>query len=146
MASFVFNKIKNLVSQGNVDFVNSTLLISLMDEDYFNHIDAALTKWSEISQYEIDPSTNPGYTSNVSLENINIKSETITGSTETNTIVYADDIFYDNVSTITAHGAVIYMNDTNKTLVLAIDFGGNVSSTNGLFSIKIKDNGFLKIK
>ncbi len=149
MASFVFDSVKDKVANGTINFVaNNTFKVALVSEDFFDDSNiSAKTKWSDVSNYEITDSSNNnnniGYSQQY-LDGVNTTTE-IVGS-YTNTIIKADDINYGNTSTITARGAVIFRTDTDETLILAIDFGADVMSTNGVFTLKFSETGFLKIR
>ena len=151
MASFVFDNIKNQVAEGNIDFVaENSFKVALVCEAFFDasNITNAKSKWDDVSQYEITGSlcgsTNHiGYSQQFLINVVKIQ-ETV-GSFK-NTIIKANNVTYGNTSTITARGAVIYRTDSNKTLILAIDFGSDVISTNGVFTLKFSESGFLKIR
>lgn len=148
MASFVFNQTKEAVANAGINFIaDNTFKISLVTEDFFNDTNVyTYTQWSDVSQYEIagEP-TNTGYTSGLFLTGVDDREEAVAGGTITNTVVYANDINYSNTSSITARGAVIYLGG-NNSLVLAIDFGADITSSYGLFTIRLNEYGFLKIR
>jgi len=147
MASFVFDSVKDKVANGTINFVADNIFkVALVSEDFFDvsHI-STKTKWSDVSGYEITNTSNNdiGYSQQY-LAGVNTTTETV--GSYTNTIIKADDINYGNTSTITARGAVIFRADTYETLILAIDFGEDVMSTNGVFTLKFSETGFLKIR
>lgn len=161
MSSYVFDQIKPLVSEGNINFVQSGLFyIALVDETAFaDFTTGALSdfaEWSDISaNHEIinNPALNSVGYQILPLNNVSSTDVDVNGFTQT--LIEADDIIYQ-ASKIDAYGAVVFMNDNggvdgggqpiyNGTLVTALDFGGRVSSNNGIYTISLS-GGFLRIK
>lgn len=140
MASYVFDHIKNKVSDGSVNFETADYKMILVNSEVFT--DSTIktkTDWSEVSAYDIRETSSyntSGYNGPKDLSNIgNI-------SADGNITLSADNITYP-VSTIDAEGAVIYTSE--EGLFCAIDFGGKKSSDDGVFDLNFS-NGFLKIK
>lgn len=140
MASYVFDHIKNKVSDGSVNFEDANYKMILVSSEVFNNSETIKTKtdWSEVSAYDIQTSeyNTLGYNGPEDLSNIG------SISADGNITLSADNITY-LVSTIDADGAVIYTSE--EGLFCAIDFGGKKSSDNGVFDLNFS-NGFLKIK
>ena len=161
MANYVFDYAKQLFARGILNFnepSDGLFRIALVTSDMFN-VNNINTKtlWSEISQYHIinnAPSYNiDGY------PKLDTLPDTLPGSPLTNvdiiTIgddikVFADDIVY-NSSTIDAGGAVVVRSTGTSGVynpICALDFGGNKSSNNGAFKLKLSSSsgGFLTIQ
>ena len=150
MASFVFDIAKRMIGEGNtIRFTDTNYLkVALVDGSFFDDADApSKTKWADISNDEITNFENYFGYSQQFLKNVQAVDDTSAGGSNlTNTVLIADDVAYGNTSTITARGAVIFIADTNQTLLVAIDFGQDILSTNGVYTLKFADNGFLKIR
>lgn len=156
MSSYIFDQIKPLVATGGINFQmpDDVLYIALVDhtifDDFNNGAMSNSSIWSDISNNEIinDTSLNINGYEILPLINITLTYVEVSGFTQVH--VKANDILYP-ISTIDAYGAVIFRNDNGNvngpdgTLITALDFGGRVSSNNGVYTVKLSD-GFLRIK
>ena len=152
MASYTFDQIKVNVAIGAFDMSNVpdgaykvALVTSAVFADEATGSLASETSWDDISQHDITNSAsynNEGYTGAVDITNVGILSGAVNGFVQVK--ISATDVVFPQ-SQIDADGAVIYKNDVNKTLYQAMDFGGKQSSNNGIFTIPMADNGFLRI-
>ena len=149
MASFVFDKVKERIAKGEINFDgNENLKLALVDESFWSV--AALKnqeKWvtGGIKGFEIHE--EGGYTGAVDLENVVVEFNQAT-QYEYNAYVKCDDVTFGTNTTISARGAVVYEDDEEDdgNLICAIDFGGNVSSSNGVYEINFDwYKGFLKL-
>lgn len=152
MGSYVFDHVKLKIAQSNLSFKNVTdgsfklvLVTSGVFDDFNNGALSNETSWDDISEYEIsEPDYNTdGYTDSIDLNDVGTLEVDVGGFTELK--ISATDISIP-VSKIDACGAIIYKNDEDNTLISAIDFGGKVSSNNGVFVINLSTNGWLRIK
>ncbi|MFW6219910.1 MAG: hypothetical protein ACOC33_03640 [bacterium] len=142
MSSFVFNIIKDRISKGEINFNNNTdLKLALVNEDLFDedNIETSST-WDDINEFEI--SATWGYdTDGISLSGVEVEEN------NGNFYVKSDKVEFGTNTTISARGAVVYDNSFNDdNLICAIDFGKNVTSSNGVYEITLDDPGFLRIQ
>lgn len=161
MSSYVFDQIKPLVATGSFNFAvgDNVFYIALVNEtvfdDFANGAMSSEINWSDIESSDISQDAN--------LNNAGYEIKPLVGVTLvdvdslgfTQTHVMADDVLYP-ISTIDAFGAVIFRNNAGSIggggqpvydgqLITALEFGGRVSSNNGVYTIKLSD-GFLRIK
>lgn len=135
MASGVYNRFKAGVMKKSYDMINDDIKVALLANTYTFNSDHNV--FADVSTHEI---SGTGYTAGgVSLTN-----KTVTQNDTSDKGVFdADDVTWTN-ATITARYAVIYNNTlTNKDLVGVVDFGGDVSVTNGNLTIQWNANGIL---
>lgn len=135
MASGVYNRFKAGVMKKSYDMINDDIKVALLANTYNFNSDHNV--FADVSSHEI---SGTGYTAGgVSLTN-----KTVTQNDTSDKGVFdADDVTWTN-ATITARYAVIYNNTlTNKDLVGVVDFGGDVSVTNGNLTIQWNANGIL---
>lgn len=124
------NFMKNVLSGKVVDWINHPIKVMLCTSTYVPDQDTHQTKADVTGEV-----TGTGYTAGGAV----LANKTITYDPATNTtILDADDVVWLN-STITARYAVIYddngATDAEKLLIGYVDFGQDVSSTNGDFKI-----------
>ena len=130
MASIIYNSALDDAVKGNIDFDTDAFKIMLVTSSYTADKDAH-TKRSDVTN-EV---TGTGYTSGGDSTSV-----TVTKDTANDRI----DIDFTDVSwttaTITAAGAVIYKTTgtaSTDNLVAYLDFAGDVTSTNGTFTVDI---------
>lgn len=130
MASLIYNSALDDAVKANVDFDADTFYIMLVTSSYTADKDAH-TKRSDVTN-EV---SGTGYTSGGAESTVTVTKDT------TNDRI---DIDFSNVSwtsaTITAAGGVIYKSTgtaSTDNLVAYLDFGGDVTSTNGTFTVDI---------
>lgn len=124
---------------GIIDFDTDTVNISLHDSNYTPNQDTH-DYWDDAD----NEFSGTGYTH----EGATLASASITYTAGTNVCkLDATDVTWAS-STITARYAVIYVRETNDNespLLLYIDFGANVTSTNGDFKIAFNASGIATI-
>ncbi len=130
MASLIYNSCLNDMATGAIDFDTNSFKIELVTSSYTPNKDTH-TKRSDVTN-EI---SGTGYT-----EGGVSTAVTVTNDTANDRI----DINFADVSwasaTLTAAAAVIYKTTgtaSTDNLVAYLDFGGNVTSTNGTFTLDI---------
>lgn len=130
MASLIYNSCLNDMATGAIDFDTNSFKIELVTSSYTPNKDTH-TKRSDVTN-EI---SGTGYTAGGASTTV-----TVTNDTANDRI----DIEFSDVSwtsaTLTAAAAVIYKTTgtaANDNLVAYLDFGGNVTSTNGTFTLDI---------
>lgn len=131
MASLIYNSAIDDLAKGNIDFDTDTFKMMLVTSSYTANKDTH-TKRSDVTN-EV---TGTGYTSGGDTTAV-----TVTKDTANDRI----DIDFGNVAwssaTITAAGAVIYKArggaSSADELVCFLDFSGNVTSTNGTFTVDV---------
>jgi hypothetical protein len=133
------NFLKNLLSGKVVDWINHPIKVMLCASTYVPDQDNHQTKADVTGEV-----TGTGYIAGGAA----LANKTITYDAATNTIILdADDVVWLN-STITARYAVIYddngATDADKLLLGYVDFGQDVSSTNGDFKIVWSADGIFR--
>lgn len=131
MASIVYNSALEDMAEGRIDFDTDTFKILLVTSSYTPNKDSD-TKRSDVSN-EV---TGTGYTSGGDTTAV-----TVTKDTANDRL----DIDFGNVSwsssTITARAGVIYKARgglaTADELVAYLDFGADITSTNGTFTVDV---------
>lgn len=140
MASGVYNRYKNNLHSGFVDFNGSgahQIKIALLSSSYT--FDADHNVWSSVSAYEV---TGTGYTTGgQALSNVTLTQDDVNNRA----YLDADDVSWP-ASTITARYAVLY-DDTlsTKDLICVLDFGSNQVSSGGTFAITFSSSGIIRI-
>lgn len=152
MSSYVFDHVKEKMAKGELTFdapdgaYKLALVTSAVFDDFANGALSDAEGWyADLSGYEITEDSNyntAGYTGHQNLINLGFIETDVAGFTDIK--VSATDIVFP-ISTIDADGAVVYKDDTNGTLIVAIDFGGRIISNNGTFQVNTSQKGFLKI-
>ena len=137
MADVVFNSAKVDLANGNIDWVNDTIKVMLVngytpDQDAHNFID-------DVSGDEI---SGTGYTAGGKA----LANKTNTqDNTNNRAKLDADDVVWTN-STLTADGAVYYKDTgtpSTSPVLKYLDFGGAKSSTADDFTIQHHADGVL---
>jgi len=144
MANVVYNGFKGKIGSINwEDNTNVSIKVMLVSDTYTPDIDLHVSKGDidAISGAEV---TGTGYTAG----GAGIVNRAITVDTATDFAKYdADDVTWSN-STITARGAIVYL-DTGtagtSTLITYVDFVSNKSSNSGDFLIQWNADGIFKI-
>lgn len=124
------NFMKNILSGKVVDWINHPIKVMLCTSTYVPDQDNHQTKADITGEV-----TGTGYTAG----GTGLTTKTVTYDATTNTVVLdADDAVWAS-ATITARYAVIYddngATDADKLLLGYVDFGQDISSTNGDFMI-----------
>lgn len=140
MANVLYNSTKKDLISGGIDLDTDSIYIMLVTSTYTPDQDAH-TKRSDVTN-EV---TGTGYTAG----GVALASKTCTQDNTNNRGVFdAADASW-TTSTITARGAVLYKNrggaSSADELVGYLDFGSNISSTSGTFTVQFHTDGILYI-
>jgi len=130
MASLIYNSCLNDMATGAIDFDTNSFKILLVTSSYSPNKDTH-TKRSDVTN-EI---TGTGYTAGGSSSAVTVTNDTANDRIDIN---FAD-VSWSSAS-LTAAAAVIYKTTGTASadnLVAYLDFGGNVTSTNGTFTLDI---------
>lgn len=130
MASLIYNSCLNDMATGAIDFDTNSFKILLVTSSYVPNKDTH-TKRSDVTN-EI---TGTGYTAGGSSSAVTVTNDTANDRIDIN---FADVSW--SSATLTAAAAVIYKTTGTASadnLVAYLDFGGNVTSTNGTFTLDI---------
>lgn len=133
------NFLKNILTGKTVDFLVHPIKVMLCSATYAPNQDTHQTKADVTGEV-----TGTGYTAGGAA----LTTKTVTYDSVTNTTALdADDVTWPN-ATITARYAVIYddngATDADKLLLGYVDFGQDVSSTNGDFKITWNADGIFR--
>jgi len=144
MANAIFNNFKKEICKINwEDNSNITIKVMLMDSSYTPDIDLHLNK-ADIDNIDNAEVTGTGYTAGgADLVNRSITVDNTTDFSKFD----GDDITWSD-STITARGAIVYLDsgDANtSTLISYVDFVSDKSSDAGDFLIQWSSDGVLKV-
>lgn len=143
MANAIYNEYKGKIGTINWnDNSGVTVKVMLVDNTYTLDIDAHLNK-SDIDGLSVEVSGTAYTAGGATLANRAITVDTATDSAKFD----ADDTTWAN-STITAHGAIIYLDTgtaTTSTLIAYIDFGSDKSSSSGDFVLQWSADGVYKL-
>lgn len=140
MASVLYNSFKRDIMNGSIDLDTDTLKIMLVTSTYSPNIDTH-TKRSDITN-EV---SGTGYTAGGAT----LANKTVTAdNTDDEGVFDADDVVW-TTATITARGAVIYKSrggaSSADELICYIDFGSDVTSTAGDFTISFNAEGIINL-
>ena len=130
MASLIYNSCLNDMATGAIDFDTDSFKILLVTSSYSPNKDTN-TKRSDVTN-EI---TGIGYTAGGASSAVTVTNDTANDRIDIN---FADVSW--SSATLTAAAAVIYKTTGTASadnLVAYLDFGGNVTSTNGTFTLDI---------
>lgn len=135
MASGIYNRFKANTLKKIVDLVNDDVKVALLSNAYTFNPDHNV--FADVSANEI---TGTGYTAGGN----SLTGKTVTQDNTNDKAVFdADDVSWTS-ATITARYAVLYDNTlATKDLIGVVDFGGDVSVTNGNLTIVWSANGIL---
>ena len=152
MSSYTFDRVKLAVAKGELTFFavnDGDFRLALVTSAAFDNMaNGALSDsilWSDVEYTEITQDANyntDGYTGHQQLTSVGLLEVDVNGLTQLK--VSASDISFP-ISTIDADGAIIYKNDSRLTLIEAIDFGGKVTSNNGVFILELSKLGWIRI-
>lgn len=130
MASLIYNSCLNDMATGAIDFDTDSFKIELVTSSYTPNKDTH-TKRSDVTN-EI---SGTGYTAGGVSTAVTVTNDTANDRIDIN---FADVSWAS--ATLTAAAAVIYKTTgtaSTDNLVAYLDFGGNVTSTNGTFTLDI---------
>lgn len=130
MASLIYNSCLDDAVKGNIDFDTDSFKIMLVTSSYSADKDAH-TKRSDVS----NEASGTGYTSGGASTTVTVTKDTANDRVD----IDFSDVAWSS-ATITAAGAVIYKStgtSSSDNLVAFLDFGSNVTSTNGTFTVDI---------
>lgn len=130
MASLIYNSCLNDMATGAIDFDTDSFKILLVTSSYSPNKDTN-TKRSDVTN-EI---SGTGYTAGGASSAVTVTNDTANDRIDIN---FADVSW--SSATLTAAAAVIYKSTGTASadnLVAYLDFGGNVTSTNGTFTLDI---------
>ena len=130
MASIIYNSALEDAVIGNIDFNTDTFRIILVTSSYTADKDAH-TKRSDITN-EV---SGAGYTTAGVASAVTVTKDNTNDRVD---IAFADVLWTS--ATITAAGAVIYKytgTASSDNLVAFMDFGGDITSTNGTFTVDV---------
>lgn len=131
MASLIYNSLMQDVGKNNIDFEADTFYAMLVTSSYTPNKDTH-TKRSDVTNEVV----GPGYTAGGSQTTVTVTLDTANDRYD----ISFSDVTWPG-STITARAAVIYKYrggaSSNDELVCYIDFGSNVSTTAGTFTLDI---------
>lgn len=130
MASIIYNSALDDAVKGNIDFDTDTFKIILVTSSYVADKDAH-TKRSDVT----NEASGTGYTTGGETTTVTVTKDTANDRID----IDFSDVAWPN-ATLTAAGAVIYKSTgtaATDNLVAYLDFAGDVSSTNGTFTVDI---------
>ena len=130
MANIVPFAFKGELASGTHNFASggNTFKIALYTSNPYTTSSTAFTATNEVS-------SSGG--SNYPSGGKELTSQTVTASTATTAIDFADTTFAS--ATFTAAFAAIYNTSASNKLCVVLDFGGNKTATNGTFTITFPD-------
>jgi deoxyribose-phosphate aldolase len=140
MANAIFNSFKRDIANGSIDLDTDSIKLMLVTSTYVPNIDTH-TKRSDVTNEVV----GTGYTAGgVALAN-----KTVTANNTTDKGAFDADDVVISTATLTARGAVLYKSrggaSTADELIAYLDFGADITSTAGNFSIAFDVNGILTI-
>ena len=130
MASLIYNSCLNDMATGAIDFDTDSFKIELVTSSYTPNKDTHLKRSSVTNEV-----TGTGYTAGGVSTAVTVTNDTANDRIDIN---FAD-VSWASAS-LTAAAAVIYKNTgtaATDNLVAYLDFAGNVTSTNGTFTLDI---------
>ena len=141
MADVIYNSFKKKIMDGSIDLDTDTIKVVLVTSSYTPNIDTH-TQYSHITNQV----TGTGYTAGgATLANKSVAVDTTNDRAKFD----ADDTTWTSAS-ITARGAIIYKYiddggspDDTSPLICYKDFGADITSTNGDFTIQWSADGIL---
>lgn len=130
MANVIYNSFKRDIMNGSIDLDTDTIKMMLVTSTYVPNIDTH-TKRSDITNEVV----GTGYTAG----GVTLANKTVTANTTTDKGVFTCDAISITTATITARGCVLYKSrggaSTADEIIAYGDFGSDVTSTGGTFSI-----------
>jgi len=141
VADVIYNSFKGKIMDGSIDLDTDTIKVVLVTSSYTPNIDTH-TQYSHITNQV----TGTGYTAGgATLANKSVAVDTTNDRAKFD----ADDTTWTSAS-ITARGAIIYKYiddggspDDTSPLICYKDFGADITSTNGDFTIQWSADGIL---
>lgn len=130
MASLIYNSCLNDMATGAIDFDTDSFKIELVTSSYTPNKDTHLKRSSVTNEI-----TGTGYTAGGVSTAVTVTNDTANDRIDIN---FADVSWAS--ATFTAAAGVIYKTTgsaSTDNLVAYLDFGGNVTSTNGTFTLDI---------
>jgi len=130
MASLVYNTGLNASLTGGVDFDTDSFKIMLVTSSYTADKDLHEDRADVTNEV-----TGTGYTAGGESTTVTVTKDNANDRVD----IDFSDVSFPN-STITAAAAVLYKDtgsDATDTLIAYLDFGGDVSSTNGTFTVSV---------
>lgn len=138
MSSGIYNISKAEIAKKNIDLVNDTIKVALMNEYHsFNPSTSENQTWNDVKDNEI---SGTNYTSGGQA----LTGKKVTPDNVSNCSMFdADDLTWSS-STITAYHAVIYDDSSSlKYIIGSIDFGGPQTSNGGNFTLEWEEDGII---
>lgn len=137
MASFNFTNLARALAKADIDFDTATFKVMLVSSvptttETTGNQDA----WTARSNVTIEVPATGGYTAGGIAQAFTLNAVTLVGGTQT--ITWTNITNGWTSSTISAAGAIIYLNTgtaATDLLLHFVDFNGTVASTNGNYSI-----------
>lgn len=130
MSSGIYNRFKYNLMVGEVDLVDDTVRVALLDSNH--SFSAGDNEWADVSSNEI---AGTGYTAG---------GKELTGKSvqqDASTKWDGDNVEWTNAS-FSAYHAVLYVGDD---LIASIDFGGEQVIADGSFSIEWSGSGIITL-
>lgn len=130
MASIIYNSALDDAVKGNIDFDSDSFKVILVTSSYSPDKDAH-TKRSDVTNEAV----GVGYTTGGESTSVTVTKDTANDRID----IDFSDVSWAN-ATLTAAGAVIYKTTgtaSTDNLVAYLDFAGDVTSTNGTFTVDI---------
>lgn len=142
MASGIYTIHKADLMNGNVDLVNDTIYVALMDNVHTADPADLLADdtWADVSANEM---TNTAGTSYTAGGDVMSGTKSVTEAATTYWDTDADQSW--TTATFTAYHTVIYDSTVTDNLICSIDFGGPQTVTAGTFTIQWHANGIISL-
>lgn len=137
MANAVYNKFKQKLINGDIDFTNDTIKAILVTDQYTPNIDT-----DEFLDDVTNEVSGAGYTTG----GLEITGKTVTVDTDNDLVIFSGSDLTWATSTITARGIVIYKdtgNSTTSPLICYLDMTIDRSSLATDFVIRWSDSGII---
>lgn len=131
MASLVYNGGIRSALTGGIDFDTDTFKIMLVTSSYTPNEDTHLDRADVTNEVTGTGYTSGGGTTTVTVDAVDATNDRVD--------INFGDVSFSN-ATITAAGGVIYKSTgtaSTDLLVAYLDFGGDVSSSNGTFTVSV---------
>lgn len=139
MADVIYNSVKKDLLDGAIDFANDTIKLALVTSSYTPNQD---------THNFFDDITNEVVGAGYTADGATIANPANTQDDTDNEGVFdGDDVTWTS-STITAAGGILYKStgtDSTSPLIAFLDFGGDIVSDNGTFTVTVNAEGLLNI-
>jgi hypothetical protein len=139
MASLIYNNYKELALNGDVDLTNDTIKLALVTSSYTPDQDA--------HDFFDDVTNEVGASGTYSAGGATLSVTVSQDDTDNEGVFDATDVSFTG-ATITARGAVIYKSTGTagtSPLICYIDFGGDIVSTAGTFTVAFSSEGIINL-